>query len=53
MTNILFAVLLSLNINVGDPFDNFDKGKTMLMYEKLGEEGVKQYREEFFELFVV
>ena len=25
MTNILFAVLLSYNLNVGCPFDNFGK----------------------------
>ena len=52
MTNIIFAVLLSWNMNVGNPFDNFDKSASALMLERVGKEGVKFYRENNWDLFV-
>ena len=53
MTPILFAVLLSWNMNVGNPFDNFDKSASALMLERVGEEGVKFYRDDNWDLFLV
>ena len=36
MTQLIFAVLLSWNMNVGNPFDNFDKTEYGKMLDKFG-----------------
>ena len=59
MSTIIFSVILAFNLNIAslnkhieNKFDNVGKPKVMLMYEIMGKEGVKEYRKEFWCLFI-
>ena len=52
MTNIIFAVLLSWNMNIWSPFDEFGKNTEQKNYEKT-EEGRKMLYEDNYECYIV
>ena len=53
MTQLIFAVLLSWNMNIGNPFHTFDKTEYGKMLDKFGKAGTKLYKEENWYLFIV